>query len=414
MAEKSVVFIQKTYCVSPLRLRDVLVGVDSSTQFAIFIIFGAELMRIGIDGRAWQGNLTGVGRYMFELALELDSILPETEFFVYSQLPLAVPVISPRWHFRIEQRRWARLLKGTLWYKLCIDALIRNDKLELFWAASTLLPRLPLNIRTLCTVYDLNHKVVPDSMAPSVLWAHRLFFDRDVLASNAVVAISQGTALRIKCFLGRKVDAVVYPAAGPLFRAPPHEVVQKTLRVHNLQQPYLLAVGTLEPRKNLELLIQVFLTMRQEGLLSKYQLVLVGGAGWKNVRLRELLVGHADKVRVLGYVADEDLSSLYAGSAAFVFPSVYEGFGIPALEARLCGAKVLAADVPEIREACGGLGIFITPDAKGLRDGILQVLAQPHPCVVDDAPSWSLGAVEMASQFRKLASHASTQQSNIV
>ena len=366
-------------------------------------------MKIGIDGRAWEGNITGVGRYLLELARELDRNLPEAEFFVYSQRPVLLPVISSRWHTRVEYRDWALRLKGTLWYKLCAGSHIWKDKLDVFWAGSTLLPRLPDNVPSVSTVYDLNHKIVPQSMATSVLWMHRLFFDRDVRRADTVIAISQGTATRVKQLLGRTADGVVYPAASALFQPPTAAVIQMTLRAHKLPQPYLLAVGTLEPRKNLELLTQVFLAMRQEGLLSEYRLVLVGGAGWKNVRLRELLAGHANEVRVLGYVVDEDLSSLYAGAAAFVFPSVYEGFGIPALEARLCGAKVLAADVPEIREACGGSGVFITPDAKGLRDGILHVLAQPYQCFVDDAPSWAQGANEMASQFRKLVSQASTQ-----
>ncbi|MBY0579305.1 MAG: glycosyltransferase family 4 protein [Burkholderiales bacterium] len=329
--------------------------------------------------------------------------MPEAKFFVYSQRPVTLPIVdSPRWQLRVEHRGWARRFKGTLWLKLCAGSLIYEDNLDAFWAGSTLLPRLPHGVRSLSVTYDLNHKIVPQSMATSALWIHRLFFDRDVRSADAIVAISQGTANRVESMLGRRANAVVYPAASTLFCPPTPSVIQETLIAHGLSQPYLLAVGTLEPRKNLELLIQVFLSMRQDGLLPGYRLVLVGGAGWKNMRLLELLEGHADVVRALGYVADEDLPSLYAGSSAFVFPSVYEGYGIPTLEARMCGAKVLAADIPEIREACGEGGIFIIPDAKGLRDGILQVLAQPYVSPVTDVPSWKMGAAEMAAQFRAL------------
>lgn len=364
-------------------------------------------MKIGIDGRIWEGNLTGVGRYVAELARELDAVLPEAEFFVYSQRPVSLPVASPRWRERVENLGWARRVKGTLWFKLRAGSLAKEDHLDVFWASSTLLPRLPRGVRSLSTVYDLNHKIVPQSMATSVLWAHRFFFDRDVRAADAIVTISNGTARRVESMLGRKVDAVVYPAVSALFQPPTITAVQETLQAHGLLQPYLLAVGTLEPRKNLELLIEVFLTMRREGLLPGYRLALAGGAGWKNDRLRELLDGHAEMVQVLGYVADEDLPSLYAGSAAFLFPSIYEGFGIPALEARMCGSKVLASDVPEIREACGGVGVFVTPDVGGIRNGILQVLAQPQVGVVANTPSWKVGATEMAAQFRALMGNAS-------
>ena len=366
-------------------------------------------MRIGIDGRTWEGTRTGVGRYTFELARELDAALPEAEFIVYSQQPVTLPIVtSPRWTLRVERRGWARWLKGTLWLKLCVGSLIREDKLDVFWAGSTLLPRLPRGVRSLSTVYDLNHKIVPQSMATSVLWAHRLFFDRDVCAADMVLAISKGTASRVESRLGRRGVGVIYPAASSLFRPPTPSAIQETLRVHGLSQPYLLAVGTLEPRKNLELLIQVFLTMRQVGQLPGYCLVRAGGAGSKDTRLRELIAGNADAVRALGYVADHDLPSLYAGAAAFVFPSVYEGYGMPALEARLCGAKVLAADVAEIREACGEDGVFVTPDANGLRDGILEVLAQSDVSVVTDPPSWEMGAAKMAEQFRTLCRNGSS------
>lgn len=360
-------------------------------------------MRIGIDGRPLQGQHTGVGRYIFELCRSLDTALPDAEFIVYSQRPATLPVDSLRWRSKVEPWDWARRLKSAVWLKLRAGTLAWQDDLDVFWAGATLLPRLPHGVRTLSTVYDLNYKVVPQTMPTATLWSHRLFFARDVCSADKVVAISQGTALRMERLLGRRADAVIYPAANSLFRPPAPAVVQQTLRCHKLSQPYFLAVGTLEPRKNLELLIQVFLALRREGLLSGYCLVLVGGVGWKDVRLRSLLNEHADLVRTLGYVADEELPALYAGSAAFVFPSVYEGYGIPALEARLCGAKVLAADVPEIREACGEGGVFVTPDAAGLREGLMRVLAQPDMSIVHDAPTWDAGAAVLAGHLRDLA-----------
>lgn len=362
-------------------------------------------MRIGIDGRPLQGQLTGVGRYVLELCRALDAALPEAEFFLYSQTPVAMPVDTARWRSRVEPWDWARRLKSALWLKLRAGMLARCDSLDVYWACATLLPRLPKGVQTLSTVYDLNYKVVPQTMSTATLWSHRLFFARDVHSADKVFAISRGTALRLERMHGRRADGVIFPAANSLFRPPTSTAIQEALRSYKVSKPYFLAVGTLEPRKNLELLIKVFIALRREGALTSYCLLLAGGVGWKDTRLRALLEDNPGAVRALGYVADQDLPALYAGSAAFVFPSLYEGYGMPALEARLCGAKVLAADIPEIREACGENGVFVKPDAAGLREGLIRVLAQSDAGAVSTAPSWAEGAAILAANLRDLARH---------
>lgn len=356
------------------------------------------MLRIGIDGRALQGRRTGVGRYVFELCRELDEQLQDAAFFVYSNKPVEMPVLSDRWTLRLDPLSWAAKLKSVLWLKLRCGALCRQDDLDVFWGAATFLPSLPHTVRTIVTVYDLNYKIVPETMSRTHLWGFKLFFSRDILRSDIVTAISEGSSSRLHGFVGRSADAIVYPAIDAAFRPQSDSAIQDLLDKHSFSRPYLLAVATWEPRKNLELLIRVFLDMKSRGELPGRKLVLVGGRGWKDERLVGLLAG-TDSVVPLGYVPDEDLPALYSGAELFVFPSIYEGFGMPVLEAAACGARVVASDIPEVREAGGANATYTEPTANGICRGIVRALSEKPAQyeAADELTSWKKSAENLVS-----------------
>jgi glycosyltransferase involved in cell wall biosynthesis len=363
-------------------------------------------VRVGLDGRALQGRRTGVGRYVFEICRELDTLLPDAEFFVYAPGPVELPVSSGRWHCRLEKRRWALGLKPIAWLKLRAGALCRQDRLDVFWGCATLFPVLSAGVRRLTTVYDLTFRVAPDTMGTTHLVAQHLFFRRDVRRAHQRTAISHGTAARLQEWLGGPPAAVAPPGVSAAFRPAEPTTVARTLATLGITGPYFLAVATWEPRKNLELLIRVFRSMQSDGHLPDYRLVLAGGPGWKDERLRALLPGGSgserarasETVMAFGFVSDEQLAQLYSGCRAFVFPSRYEGFGIPLLEARACGAAVVATDLPELREAGGDATIYVAPTPEGLRTGLLQVIARPAPAPLSPGrlPSWRGSASVLA------------------
>jgi len=359
-------------------------------------------MKIGIDGRALQGRRAGVGRYVFELCRALDTELGEAEFIIYSQVAIEMPVLSTRWINRIEPAPWAAKMKSALWLKTRAGRLCRQDNLDAYWATATLIPSLPNSVKIVSTVHDLNYLVVPKTMSKAGYWAARIFFANDVRRANQVMVNSNGTADRLYNLLGREADGVVLPAIGEQFSAPPHEVVASTLSRLGIDTPYLLAVGTLEPRKNLELLIRVFAELKQTSEFSDYSLLLAGGAGWKDLKLRKLLEQHAlASIKHLGYVNDTDLPSLYAGARAFVFPSLYEGFGIPVLEARACGASIVASDIPEIREAGGAGVLYASPTRAGLLIALRQLHVQTLSASAPQTlPTWSDGARILAGALK--------------
>ena len=355
-------------------------------------------LTVGIDGRALYGNRAGIGRYVFELCRRLDILLPDAQFIVYSQHQIELPIISSRWQLRLDNALLAKRMKPALWLKTLCGRLCRNDDLDVFWAAATLFPGLPDKTRTISTVYDLNFVVVPETMSSYQQLSHRFFFTQDIRNADTIAAISNGTSERLAAHIGRSADLIVYPSVDQRFGPQSKADIQRCLHSYEINSPYFLAVATWEPRKNLELLIRTFIVMKQEGLLADHKLVLAGGRGWKDRRLIESIRSdRSQSIIALGYVPDEHLPPLYAGADVFVFPSIYEGFGIPVLEARACGARVVTTDIPELREAGGPDAVYVSPTETGIRDGIISALGMPRKLPRLDIPSWEQGAESMAS-----------------
>lgn len=354
-------------------------------------------VKIGLDGRMLIGNPTGVGRYVIELAKCLDELCPQAEFFIYSNKPITFLLPSNRWHVSTGPLTVFEKMPASLWYKLFVGRLCRRDQIDIFWAGATLLPfGLSPRTRVVSTVYDLVHKIAPETMATTLRFLHDVFFASDVRRADCVLAISEGTSQRLKKFVGRKADGVVYPAVNDTFFPQSKETVNDCLKRYKVSSPYLLAVATWEPRKNLELLIRTYVQMRNSGLMS-YQLVLVGGKGWKDKRLTQIFEQVSyNYVKPLGYVPDSDLPALYTGAEVFIFPSKYEGFGIPVLEARVCGTQVITTDIPELREAGGESSIYINPTKEGIWDGLLQAMKRKATPNIATPISWQTGATLLA------------------
>ncbi len=341
-------------------------------------------LRIGIDGDALRAPLSGVGYYIFNLCRELDALLPEALFIAYSRLPAAAVLLpSPRWRLHTEPVAAFRRLPSFVWLKTRCRAICASDRVDVFWAGRTLHPRLGGGVRTVCSVHDVNYLVVPETMQFRSRWSSRLWFRGDILAADCVLTNSYGTAERIRSMLGAKVNGVVPPGVTPQFRSsqPAREIeIPENLARLGVKRPYLLSVATPEPRKNLDAVLRAYIDLKRGGKLSEHQLVLAGPTGWKNRVLKQSLgEARAYGLVLAGYVPDELMPVLYAGADALIFPSLYEGFGMPVLEARACGARVVTTDIPELREAGDEYVIYVQPTLDGVKAGIMQAIGLPKP-----------------------------------
>ncbi len=229
------------------------------------------------------------------------------------------------------------------------------------------------------TIYDLSFIVAPERFpAPQ---RHYLTAQTRYSCRHAarLIAISEAGRHDIHRLFGVPLDRIdlVYPGVSPAFCPLPAAQVTAFLQKKGVEPPYILHVGTLQPRKNIPMLIESFAQLRKQPKMGELKLVLVGGKGWLYDEIFERVteLGLSEQVIFTGYVPDEELPFWYNGASAFVFPSMYEGFGMPVVEAMACGVPVVAADSSAIPEAVGDAALVFPPgDAPTLTQRLTYLM----------------------------------------
>jgi glycosyltransferase involved in cell wall biosynthesis len=241
---------------------------------------------------------------------------------------------------------------------------------------------------TVVTVYDLSFMRTPERFRPGNRWYLQTFTRWSCRRARRIIAISENTKRDVMALLnipGERVD-VVYPGVDARFRPLPPEQVAAFRAAKGLPERFVLYLGTIEPRKNLTVLLEAYAALRR-GVREERrtpdpgprtpQLVMAGGKGWmfEEVFARLEALGLKDDVILPGYVPDAELPLWYNSAEVFVYPSLYEGFGIPPLEALACGTPAVVSNVSALPEAVGDAGLLVRPgDAAELADALRRLL----------------------------------------
>lgn len=322
-------------------------------------------MRIGINAALNSSRdgyrQTGISRYIGELVSGIEHVMdPADKLMLFGQKT------GP-----IKDNPMARIL----WEQSGLPVNIATRRLNVFHTPIGAVPLLSL-APTVVTVHDLAFLKYPEQLPASrrswLIAATRLSARR----ASKIITVSQATARDLQEWLDipdDRIQAIPLATSGKVER-----VEGKSLDVFrmkwNIDRPYVLAVGTLEPRKNLPTLLRAFAKIKDD---IDHQLVLVGPEGWLTGELKSTLeeLNLGDRVRLTGFVSDEELGGWYSGADLFAFPSYYEGFGLPSIEAMRCGAPVLAADNSAFPEVIGQAGVMIPAvDVKAWSDSMLDLL----------------------------------------
>lgn len=230
------------------------------------------------------------------------------------------------------------------------------------------------------TVHDFSCLVHPEWHPKARVQAFEKSFWKGAAASDAIITVSESMrdeAIRSFGISESKVFAIPNGVDHAIFRKRPPEDMEAYKKLSSIPDRFILFVGTIEPRKNLITLLNAY-----EGLpislRRAYPLILVGGAGWLNSDIYERMARLQEHVRPLGYVSDEELALLYNLASLFVYPSWYEGFGLPVLEAMACGCPVLTSDQSALPEVCAEAARYVHPgDVDGLRFALDELLNDP-------------------------------------
>ncbi len=355
-------------------------------------------MRIGVNVHLLSTTHTGIQHYIRALMPDLIAQATAHEVVLFgepSQLPLPegsharwVPSRSP---LRSGAQR-------VLWEQTVLPRLLKRHRVEVFFSPAFVLP-LSWRGAGVVTVHDLNFEVSPETIHPVRRAYLRAVTRRSVHRARRVIAISQATAMDVRRLYGvpeQKLSVIPY-GLDSFFNSEHARSLKETVRQrYRLPERFLLFVGTLEPRKNLPRLLEAYAAARQGARLPP--LVLVGAPGWQHEHIlsRACQLGIEQMLMLAGYIPREHLPGVYAAADALLYPSLYEGFGLPPLEAMGCGAPVLVSDTSAMPEVVADAGVLVNPrDVESIAEGIVRL-------ATDEALRHQLveRGLERAKQFR--------------
>jgi glycosyltransferase involved in cell wall biosynthesis len=380
-------------------------------------------MIIGVDytAAAWQG--AGIGRYTRELiaaAVGRDRSLRYVLFYAAGGLPSTSPYLralaelcAANPNVRARPIPLSPRLLTILWQRarlpLPVEALI--GPIDILHAPDFVLP--PTRARALLTVHDLSFMVRPETADAGLRRYLMAAVPRSLRRADLVLVDSLATGADLGRLLGVAPERVrlLYPGVSPRFRPLPAAETEPLRARLGLPAEFLLFVGTLEPRKNLVRLIEGFERLTRGGARPGLCLVVAGRRGWLYEEIFATVgrLGLSERVRFLDFVDDADLPGVYNLARAFVYPSLYEGFGLPALEAMACGTPVVTAAVSSLPEVAGGAAVLVDPldigsiaggIARALDEGIRLRAAGPAQA---RRFSWEAAAAGLIDSYRALA-----------
>ncbi len=350
---------------------------------------------IGIDAsRVAVAARTGTEHYTYELLAALARRDRASRYTLYcNQPPAALPPLGPNFALR-------RIPFPRLWTHARLSAeLILHPPDVLFVPAHVLPLGAPLRRRprTVVTIHDMGYLHFPEAHTRAQLIYLRLSTLWSARAADRVIAISRATRDDLVRYAGVRPEkiTVIYHGLSERFRPVENpELIRATRARYGIGERYFLYLGTVQPRKNLERLIEAFASLgdRRWGLGVGAatpdshppslipQLVIAGKKGWltEAIERRAAELGLSGRVIFTGYVPDADVPALLSGALAFVFPSLYEGFGMPVLEAMACGAPVLAANTSSLPEVAGDAALLVAPtDIAAIAAALARLAAEP-------------------------------------
>lgn len=338
-------------------------------------------MKVAIDVRTVLPNRSGVGNYVLHLIQNLRKVDPDSIYFFLS-LKKNLSFLGP---LAPEQNPLQTVFShenhplGDFWEHFILPIRLMKKGIDVFHGPASLIPFRRDHYQVVVTIHDLVAFLFPETIPLKYGAYMRYLLRQAVKRANKIISVSHHTRqdlIEILKVPSEKI-VVIHEAPSPIFRPYDRNKVRTLLKErYGIKKKYIYHLGNIEPRKNLIVLLQAFTRVCQE-LGTEYQLVVSGQKGWLIRSLSHFLKNYPmrDQVLFTGYVPTEDLPLLMNGAEIFVFPSLYEGFGLPVLEAMSCGTPVISSNRSSIPEIVGSAGVLVDPtDVKELAHRIVYLL----------------------------------------
>lgn len=342
-------------------------------------------MRIGINCLVLGSLPSGVEYYVLGLVQNIIQLDRQNEYVLFVNPKAGLQERLAKWnHVTVHNVGLGRAgrVSRIAWEQLQLPSAARSHRLDVLHCPAYVCPVMK-SVPYVVTVHDTLALDHPE-------WCKRLnavhygcVLRRTLAVADRLIVVSRASAtavLRHAPHAHRRLD-VVYPGVDEIFRSSvPEDAVARVRRTYRLPQRFILFVGNIEPRKNLMAMLEAFDSFRRHDH-AEYRLVIVGGKSWREGALRRARGRQSggDYVLWVGYVPREDLPALYSAAELFVFPSLYEGFGFPPLEAMACGVPVVASSRGALDETLGDAAFRVAPESSdGIAEGMLAVAHDQH------------------------------------
>lgn len=375
-------------------------------------------MKIAFDAKRITHNATGLGNYSRFVVNSLSASFPEHTYQLYTpsegKETLRKRIVErPNVSFHYPENKFDKFLP-SLWRSFDVSSTLKKEQVDLFHGLSN---EIPMNLRqngipSVVTIHDLIFLRYPQLYKPIDRIIYTYKFKQACLRSNKIIAISKQTMRDIRDFfhIPEKKIEIVYQGCDPSFgNAIPTNKKQAILEKYQIKGPYILYVGSIEERKNLLLLIKALKNLKED-----ISVIAIGKRTLYTDKVECFIQENnmSDRVRILTQIPFSELAAFYQMATLFVYPSFFEGFGIPILEAQLAGIPVIAATGSCLEEAGGPAALYTDPrDEQELRNLIESVLNEPKL-----AESMRSGGLENAQRFlpNVLAAHFMRVYENIL
>lgn len=321
-------------------------------------------MKIGVDASMLTRPKFGIGHYVTSLLPHLQSLQADWQFVLYANAPLSETVVPKSFKLSVKNNRIR-----PLWMQTDLARQLSADKPHLFWGGNYALPLLPRRLKKVVTIHDFVFRRYPETLPLSTVKHLGLMMPLYLRSADHVLVDSQNTAKDLHEYYSypeNQVTVTELAARYEFFIDQKPDDLADTLSKYGLKSGYLLYVGTVEPRKGLVTIFEA-LSIYREKYRTCPVMVIVGKFGWKTEEILSALerLSLENSVIFLDYVVDSDLPALYRGAALFIYPSFYEGFGLPILEAMASGLPVITTTSSSLPEVGGSVAQYFEAGDAG-------------------------------------------------
>jgi glycosyltransferase involved in cell wall biosynthesis len=379
--------------------------------------------KIAIDVRTVLPNRSGVGNYVLHLIQNLRQVDPGPTYYFLSQKK-NLPLLG---HLAREQNPFLTFFShenhplSDFWEHFILPIRLKKMGIHVFHGPASLIPFRRDHCSLVVTIHDLVAFLFPETIPLKYGAYMRYLLRQAVKKADKIIAVSHHTRqdlIKILKVPSEKI-VVIHEAPSPIFRSYDKKEVQAQIKEHyGITKKFIYHLGNIEPRKNLIVLLEAFTQVCRE-LGNDYLLVVSGQKGWLTKALSRYLKNYPvwDQVLFTGYVPMEHIPLFMNGAELFVFPSLYEGFGLPVLEAMSCGTPVISSNRSSIPEIVGSAGVLVDPTrVQDLADRMVALLRNPEErrhlsrlgLEQSTRFSWEEAARKTLGVYRSVRSHPSS------